>query len=135
MAELSTILADGYDREAFERALGRSDALGELTSRLGRLLPHAEPLVGDIFCALFKLNAVLHPEKAVAASVLINRSLEMGGMAKGLRAALDQAIAIETLDTPSRRRFREIATRDGLRAALAWRDARIDAGDDGEVPA
>ena len=75
MAELNTVLADGFDREAFERAYKRSPALNELAQRLGSLLPPAEPLVGDLFYSLFKLNAVVHPEEAVAPSILINRAL------------------------------------------------------------
>jgi len=60
----------------------------------------------------------------------INRSLELGGLGDGLRAALEAAVAMEALDTPSRRRFREITAASGLQAALAWRDARLEAGGD-----
>ena len=95
MAELSTILADGFDREAFERALGRSDALGEVVARLAGLLPHAEPLVGDIFFALFKLNAVLQPEKAIAPSVLINHGLVRVVLESGSIEALRRHTALD----------------------------------------
>ena len=99
MARLSTVLADGYDREAFERALARSAALREVCERFARLLPHPQPLVRDIFCALFKLNAVLRPARELSPAVLVNRSvLETvlgSGALEGLRrqTALDETNA------------------------------------------
>ena len=46
------------------------------------------------------------------------------------------AVTMEALDTPSRRRFREITAASGLQAALTWRDARLAAGgvEDGHEP-
>jgi enoyl-CoA hydratase len=48
------------------------------------------------------------------------------GLREALRANLDIAIQIENLDTPERRQFQEITRREGLRAAIAWRDARFE---------
>ena len=39
--------------------------------------------------------------------------------------ALDVDVLIESMDTPEGVQFAEIARRDGLKAALAWRDARF----------
>ena len=40
MAELNTLLADGYDREAFERVYSRHQGLQNLNERMARILPH-----------------------------------------------------------------------------------------------
>jgi Mg-chelatase subunit ChlD len=72
---LHCVLSDGYDREVFAQALRREPALRAVLERAARLLPHAEPLMCDLFAALFKLNVVLLPPDEVAASVLVNRRL------------------------------------------------------------
>jgi enoyl-CoA hydratase len=54
----------------------------------------------------------------------VNRSLEAAGFRKALRDALEDDIRIETTDTPESIAFREVMTKDGLTAALAWRAAR-----------
>ena len=73
MAQLNTILADGYDRETFERVFARHQGLQNLCERLARILPHAKPLLLDLFSLLFKLNTVLLPAKDLSPAVLINR--------------------------------------------------------------
>ena len=54
----------------------------------------------------------------------LNRAYEL----KGLRAAVDANVDISAIlngaDTPEQRAFDEIARRDGLKAALRWRDGR-----------
>ena len=55
----------------------------------------------------------------------INRSFEIMGLKQALEANLDLAIEIETLETPSRARFKELVKSQGLKAALAWRDGRL----------
>ncbi len=54
----------------------------------------------------------------------INRTYELMGMSAALEAALDIDTLIEGQGMPTKRRFLEIARADGLRAALAWREAR-----------
>lgn len=75
MSSLYTILNDGYDREVFQLALAREPALKSAVERVRRLLPNAEPLVADLFFALFKLNVVLLDASDIAASSFINRRL------------------------------------------------------------
>jgi len=55
----------------------------------------------------------------------INKSFEIMGLKKALEVNLDLAVEIETLETPSRARFKEIVQSDGLKAALVWRDERL----------
>ena len=88
MADLSAVLADGYDREVFAGVLARERSLRELGERLARILPHAEPLLLDLFCALFKLNVVLRPVKELSPAVLINRSVIEVVLSSGALEAL-----------------------------------------------
>ena len=53
MAELNTIVSDGYDREVAADLLLREAALRRWLEKAGRLLPHAEALYQDLFAAVF----------------------------------------------------------------------------------
>ncbi len=55
----------------------------------------------------------------------INRSYQIMGMGEALEAALDIDLQIEGEGTDGKRQFLDIARRDGLRAAILWRDARL----------
>ncbi|MEZ5738148.1 MAG: enoyl-CoA hydratase/isomerase family protein [Burkholderiaceae bacterium] len=55
----------------------------------------------------------------------LNRSYELMGMGQALEAALDIDLLIEGQGMESKRLFLEIVRRDGLRAAIAWRDQRM----------
>jgi enoyl-CoA hydratase len=59
----------------------------------------------------------------------INRAIDIMGLPQALEAGIDLAVQVETLDTPERREFDAIRRRDGLKAALAWRDSRFAAPD------
>jgi uncharacterized protein with von Willebrand factor type A (vWA) domain len=75
VAELNTLVHDGFDADAFARALQRHEGLRDAAGALNRLLPHGDKLVQDLFCAVFKLNAVLVNPAELNAAVLINRKL------------------------------------------------------------
>ena len=49
-------------------------------------------------------------------------------MLEALEAALASDMLIEGEGSPDKMRFMDIARSDGLKAALAWRDARFPAG-------
>lgn len=89
------VLSDGYDREVFAQALKREPALRHALERAGRLLPHAEPLLCDLFAALFKLNVVLRPEKEIAVATLINRRLILGVVERGSLAKLRSSTQLD----------------------------------------
>ncbi|WP_372395566.1 enoyl-CoA hydratase/isomerase family protein [Azospirillum sp. HJ39] len=55
----------------------------------------------------------------------INRTFQIMGMGEALEAALDIDLHIEGEGCPDKIQFMEIARREGLRAAIAWRDARF----------
>jgi enoyl-CoA hydratase len=55
----------------------------------------------------------------------INHSYEIMGMGEALRMALEIDVEIESLETPDRVQFKKITREQGLKAAVAWRDARF----------
>ena len=69
--------------------------------------------------------AVIDPGLMRQTKRAINRAYESASMAEALEAALDIDLSIEGAGSPDKRRFMEVARREGLRAALAWRDARF----------
>lgn len=54
----------------------------------------------------------------------LNRAYEAMGLRAAVEANIDVSAIINGANTPEQQEFDAIATRDGLRAALAWRDAR-----------
>ncbi|SIT82810.1 enoyl-CoA hydratase/isomerase family protein [Pontibaca methylaminivorans] len=69
--------------------------------------------------ALLDGNAVRLTKQA------INRSYSAMGFEAALRQALDLDVEIETTETDESRVFKEILNRDGVKAAIAWREARF----------
>lgn len=55
----------------------------------------------------------------------LNRGFELMGMGEALEAALDIDLLIEGQGMETKRLFLEITRRDGLRAAIEWRDRRL----------
>ena len=110
------LIFTGNDRIPAERAL----AMG-LVNRVvpeGQALPAALEMAGQI--------AVMDEHALALSKTAINRTYEIMGLREAMRSGVDLDVEITCLDTPDRRRFREISRREGLRAALAWRDARFD---------
>ncbi len=56
--------------------------------------------------------------------IMLNRAMEAAGFLAAVEAGLDLESIINTSATT--RAFDEIIRRDGLKAALAWRDARYE---------
>ena len=64
--------------------------------------------------------------------IALNRAYEAMGLREAVAANLDLSAMLNAADTPEQREFNEIARERGVKAALAWRDARY--GEDlGEV--
>lgn len=72
--------------------------------------------------------AAIDPDLVRETKRAINRSFEAQGMAEALEAALDIDLQIEGQGSPDKIAFLEVARREGLKAALAWRDARFAGG-------
>ncbi len=81
--------------------------------------------------ALARHIAVIDPSLVQQTKRAINQSFEMMGLAQALNAALDIDLAIEGAGSDDKRKFMEIARKDGLRKAIAWRDARFEGSRDG----
>ena len=58
----------------------------------------------------------------------VNRAWDVAGFRAAIEANTELDTIIETANLPARREFRDITQRDGLKAAVAWRDARFRQG-------
>ncbi|MBZ9761702.1 enoyl-CoA hydratase/isomerase family protein [Mesorhizobium sp. CA8] len=107
------LLLSGDDTMTAERALSlgivnrlvSDDALEEEARSLARTIKQADA------------HAVAMTKRA------INGSLNAMGMQEALLHALEIEVSIETASTPKRTEFQRIYQTEGLKAALAWRDA------------
>src|SRR3954471_9598263 len=88
-----------------------------------RVVPDGEHLAAALRIA--RHISVIDPDLVRDTKKALNRSYEIQGM----RAALDNALeidhAIESAGSPDKKRFMDLAREQGLKAALAWRDARF----------
>jgi enoyl-CoA hydratase len=97
----------------------RAEAMGlvnEVVAR-GEALARALVLARDL--AAIDVMALRETKRA------INRSLDIMGMREALETALDIDLQIEGEGTDAKRQFLAIARSEGLRAAIAWRDAQF----------
>ena len=76
--------------------------------------------------ALANHIAAIDPDLVKQTKRAINRAFEARNMLAALEEALAIDLAVEGAGSPDKIAFMEIARRDGLKAALAWRDARFD---------
>jgi enoyl-CoA hydratase len=109
------LLMTGTDRVDAQRAL----AIGIVN----HVVPAGEEL--DKAIALARDFAAAAPLSVQMTKRAINRTYEMMGMREALLAALDTDVLIEAGGGPERVEFNRIRREDGLKAALAWRDARF----------
>jgi enoyl-CoA hydratase/carnithine racemase len=79
----------------------------------------------DAALAMARHMAVIDPELVRETKRAINHTFERQGMLEALEEALAIDLGIEGKGSPDKIAFMEIARRDGLKAALAWRDARF----------
>jgi len=96
------IESDSYDRAVFTGLNADSPSLQALEESGGRLLPHFDEFLLDIFALLFKMNTVVYAEEVVVPSAAFYRVL------------LDQVRATSALDL-----LRQQTVLDETRAGLA----------------
>ena len=84
----------------------------------------AEELEGAAL-AMAQHIAAIDPNLVKQTKRALNRALEAQNMLAALEEALAIDLEIEAPGSPDKVQFMEIARRDGLKAALAWRDARF----------
>jgi enoyl-CoA hydratase/carnithine racemase len=116
------ILLTGEDKLSARRA----EALG----LVNEVVPTGTELERAL--ALARHMATIDTMALRATKQAINRSYAVMGMREALAAALDIDLAIEGEGTEDKRRFMEIARREGLKAAISWRDARFKGVEDDE---
>jgi enoyl-CoA hydratase len=90
---------------------------------VNRVVPDGEHL--DAALEMARKIAVVDTFSMSVTKKAINRTYEIMGMRESLGAASDAACLIEAAVVPEREEFMEIARRDGLKAAIAWRDDRF----------
>jgi len=92
---------------------------------VNRVVPAAE-LEATAFTIAEHIAAV-DPNLMKETKRALNRAFEAQNMLDALEEALAIDLGIEGPGSPDKLQFMEIARRDGLKAALAWRDARFPA--------
>ena len=115
------IILRGMDRIPAQEAL-RIGLINRIVS-VGELDSAALALARDI--------AVIDPHLVQQTKRAINRTFEIMGLVDALEAALDIDLAIEGAGSADKIEFMQIARKDGLRAAIAWRDGRFGKGGNG----
>ena len=84
----------------------------------GTHVPTASKLAANI--------AGIDPDLMRETKAAINQSYEARGMTAALHSALAIDHAVESRGSPDKKQFMDIARAQGLKAALAWRDARFE---------
>jgi enoyl-CoA hydratase len=80
----------------------------------------------DAGIALAREVSLMDPDSVRMTKQAINQSYEIMGLSQALTMGADTSVRIETLETELRRQFNRILREQGMKAALAWREARLD---------
>ncbi|MGZ8515535.1 MAG: enoyl-CoA hydratase/isomerase family protein [Candidatus Limnocylindrales bacterium] len=91
---------------------------------VNRVVP-AERLAAEVGALADRL-ARTPPEVMGPTKQMLNRAMDAAGFRLAVEAGLDLGAIINAADTPEQREWDSLVRRDGLRAALAWRDRRYD---------
>jgi enoyl-CoA hydratase len=109
------LLFTGDDRIPADQAL-----------RLGlvnRVVPRAE--LDDATLALAEEIAKNEPFVVQATKRAVNRAWDVAGFRAAMDANTEIDVMIETANLPAREEFRRLTQEQGLKAAIAWRDAKF----------
>ncbi len=109
------LLLTGDDRVTAERAL----QLG----LINRVAPEGEHLT--VAMRMARGIAALDQTAVRLTKLAINRSCDLMGMRQALLQALEIDVIIESTETDESREFNRVLDEEGLKAALAWREARM----------
>ncbi len=113
------LLLSGQDRMRADEALGYG-IVNEVVAE-GEALNAALALAREV--------ALMDPDSVRMTKQAINQTYEIMGLGKALRMGADTSVKIETLETELRKQFNQILRDDGMKAALAWREARLNSDD------
>jgi enoyl-CoA hydratase len=89
---------------------------------VNRVVPRDE--LDDATLALAEEIAKNEPFVVRTMKASINRVWQLSGLRAALDANIELDVMIETANLPARDEFRRITQEEGLKAAIAWRDAR-----------
>jgi enoyl-CoA hydratase len=110
------MLLSGQDRMPAEEAL-QNGIVNEVVAE-GQALQRGIALAREV--------ALMDPDSVRLTKQAINQTYEIMGLGKALRMGADTSVKIETLETELRKHFNQILRSEGMKAALAWREARLD---------
>jgi enoyl-CoA hydratase len=110
------MLLTGQDRMNADEAL--------LHGIVNDVVPEGEALQRAVTVA--REVALMDPDSVRMTKQAINQSYDIMGLGKALRMGADTSIKIETLETDLRKQFNQVLRSEGMKAALAWREARLD---------
>jgi enoyl-CoA hydratase len=99
-------------------------AEAERLGLVNRVVP-VEHLASEVD-ALADRIARTPPEVVAPTKRMLNRAMDAMGFREAVEAGIDLGAIINAADTPEQREWDEIVRRDGLKAALAWRDRRYE---------
>jgi len=80
----------------------------------------------EVAMQVAKSIALVDPMVVMGTKKAINGSYEIQGIQKALKLALDIDHQIESVGSPDKKAFMDIARERGMREAIAWRDARFE---------
>jgi enoyl-CoA hydratase len=123
---LPAVVGLGRAKELIMTARLIDAAEAERIGLINRVVP-AEQLAAEVDALADRL-ARTPPEVNRLTKQLPNRAMEAGGLREMVAAGLDLGALINAADTPEQREWDAIVRRDGVKAALAWRDQRYEAG-------
>jgi enoyl-CoA hydratase len=109
------IILTGEDRVSAARA--------KEIGMINRIVPSME--LDETALSMARHIAAIDPNLVKETKRAINRAYEAQNMLEALEEALAIDLAIEGAGSPDKKQFMDIARRDGLKAALAWRDSRF----------
>jgi len=89
---------------------------------VNRVVPREE--LDDATLALAEQIAKNEPFVIQTTKRAVNRAWDVAGFRAALAANIELDVMIETANLPARDEFRRITLEQGLKAAIAWRDAR-----------
>ena len=113
------LLFTGEDRVGADEALR--------IGMVNRVVPAGE--LDDATLALANEIAKNEPFVVQTTKRAVNRAWDVAGFRAAMAANTELDVLIETANLPARDEFRRITQEEGLKAAIAWRDARF-RGDD-----
>ncbi|HYH93816.1 MAG TPA: enoyl-CoA hydratase/isomerase family protein [Candidatus Saccharimonadales bacterium] len=99
-------------------------AEAERIGLVNRVVP-ADRLTAEVDILADRL-ARTPPEVMGPTKRMLNRAMDAAGFRLAVEAGLDLGAIINAAETAEQREWDEIVRRDGLKAALAWRDRRYD---------